>query len=60
MFIHSDEKPYQCKVCDKQFTQSGGLKTHMQIHRYRCTMTFRDFAREADMSECKIADVNEA
>ena len=32
MRIHSGEKPYQCKVCNKLFNQSQNLKYHMRIH----------------------------
>ena len=32
MQMHSDQKPYSCKICEKSFTQNGSLKKHMVIH----------------------------
>jgi len=32
MRIHTNEKPYECDVCEKRFRQSGSLKIHKRIH----------------------------
>ena len=32
MRIHTNEKPYECDVCEKRFRQSEYLKSHMRIH----------------------------
>ena len=32
MRIHTNEKPYECDVCEKRFSDSGALKSHMRIH----------------------------
>ena len=43
--MHKKEKPFQCNVCQKRFTQKGNLKKHMKTHmmpdvesrkRYKC------------------------
>ena len=32
MRIHSGEKPFKCKVCDRSFAHSSSLKSHLQSH----------------------------
>ena len=42
---HSGEKPYQCKFCDKRFTQRGNCMAHIRTHDDR-------FKFKCEVSEC--------
>ena len=47
MRIHTNEKPYECDVCEKRFSESGSLKAHMRIHTnekpYECDVCEKRF-----------------
>ena len=47
--IHTGDKSYQCKVCDKCLTDLSNLKRHMRIHTgdkpYNCNVCSRCFTQ---------------
>ena len=47
MRIHTNEKPYECDVCEKAFRESGSLTNHMRIHTnekpYECDVCEKRF-----------------
>ena len=44
---HTNEKPYECDVCEKRFSDSGDLQKHMRIHTnekpYECDVCDKAF-----------------
>lgn len=48
--VHSDDRPYECKICQKNFRYKSSLNRHMKTHgkqfAYQCSKCGQGFARE--------------
>ena len=53
MRTHTNEKPYECDVCEKRFSDSGNLKKHMRIHTnekpYECDVCDKAFRQSGHL-----------
>ncbi|KAK6980263.1 zinc finger protein 664 [Biomphalaria glabrata] len=53
LLVHSGERPYKCKICDKAFSQSSALKYHFRIHSgekpYKCPLCERAFTQSSTL-----------
>ncbi|VDN43969.1 unnamed protein product [Gongylonema pulchrum] len=51
--IHTGEKPYKCKFCDKRMSQKSDLNRHRRTHTgeksYKCQFCDKMMAQKCDM-----------
>ena len=63
MCTHTNERPYECEVCDKAFTQSQHLQKHMRIHtnekQYKCDVCEKRFRQSGSLKSHKRMHTNE-
>lgn len=53
-FVHAEEKPYLCDVCQKRFTRKGTLRFHMRIHKegykeFKCDVCEKVLKKESTL-----------
>jgi zinc finger protein MSN2/4 len=48
MSVHQKQKPFKCKICEKEFGQESDLKRHIMAEHekqkpFKCTVCQKDF-----------------
>ena len=54
MMIHTKDKPFQCKQCEKAFSWKGDRDSHMYTHTgekpYQCIHFEKEFSQMSNLS----------
>ena len=51
--VHTEVKPFNCKICSKGFSESGSLKSHLRVHTkekpFTCEICSKGFSVSGDL-----------
>lgn len=54
-WLHINEKPFQCNICNKKFKLKGSLQKHLRIHSgeklFHCDTCNRNFSQKGHLEE---------
>lgn len=54
MLVHTDERPFSCKLCDKRYVSRYGLKIHLHVHTkekpFKCELCSKDFVERGSLN----------
>ncbi|KFM81714.1 hypothetical protein X975_17533, partial [Stegodyphus mimosarum] len=55
--VHTQERPFNCHICNKAFNHKISLMNHMYVHTgekpFRCNLCLRYFASKSNLTRHK-------